>query len=114
MININVDEGYAFDFLSILQVKHETIDSKELEERFTECKNYISKQIGSTLFSEIINSKEYKNCYLANLKTFEAVEKSRYGEISAKEVDTCNMIRYEAKVKLQKCFFDSSLNEYKT
>ena len=75
MININVDEGYAFDFLSILQVKHETIDSKELEERFTECKNYISKQIGSTLFSEIINSKEYKNCYLANLRHSKRLKK---------------------------------------
>ena len=41
---------------------------------------------------------------VAELETFDAVERARYGEISAKEVDDCNMLRYNAKINLQKAF----------
>ena len=51
----------------------------------------------------------------ANNKTFDAVEKARYGgDITAKEVDDCNMERYHAKVALQKEFFNGEIVERKT
>ena len=49
-----------------------------------------------------------------NQKTFDAVEKARYGEISAKEVDSANMERYYAKVNLQNKFFSNKVTEQKT
>ena len=48
-----------------------------------------------------------------NKKTFNAVEKARYGDISAKEVDNCNMERYNAKKDFQNTFF-GDLVESKT
>jgi len=50
-----------------------------------------------------------------NLTTFEAVEKARYGEISAKEVDDLNMKRYHCKITLQNKFFPSTkVTEFKS
>ena len=48
------------------------------------------------------------------METFDAVEKARYGSISAKEVDELNMKRYYSKVALQKKFFSSEILEQKT
>jgi hypothetical protein len=50
----------------------------------------------------------------ANQITFDAVEKARYGEITAKEVDQANMLRYQKKCELQKKFFNSNMKEVKT
>jgi hypothetical protein len=49
-----------------------------------------------------------------NQKTFDAVEKARYGEITAKEVDSVNMERYYAKVDLQNKYFLNKVTEQKT
>jgi len=49
-----------------------------------------------------------------NKKTFDAVELARYGNISAKEVDSANMERHYAKIALQKRFFLTNLTEQKT
>ena len=114
MINLNVDEGYAFDYLSILEVKFENINSPETFESFESCKTFLKSQISSGLFDLIYESKEYHECKVANQLTFDAVEKARYGNISAKEVDDCNMKRYNAKINLQKRFFKNGVSEHKT
>ena len=50
-----------------------------------------------------------------NQKTFTAVNKARYGKITAKEVDNCNLERYNAKQKLRNKFFPkSNKTEFKT
>ena len=56
---------------------------------------------------EILSSYEFKNLFNANYEIFDAVEKCRYGQISAKEVDDLNMKRYHCKVALQNKFFPS-------
>lgn len=112
MINLQVDECFAFDYLSILEIKNSF--SKNHKESYLNCCNNLKQQLGDK-FSIIINSKEYKNLLFANNKTFDAVEKARYGgDITAKEVDDCNMERYHAKVALQKEFFNGEIVERKT
>jgi hypothetical protein len=105
MINLLVDECYAFDYLSILQVKR-NIDENKNKKAWKDCFDYIKSQLGEEKFTEIIQSLEYNNLYKSNLLTFDAVAKARAGgDISAKEVDDCNMDRYHCKIKLQKAFF---------
>lgn len=112
MINICVDEGYAFDFLSILEIKKNR--SENAMTNWQNCFNYLKVQLSSDLFTLIINSQEYRNMVAVNQRTFDAVEKARYGEITAKEVDNANMDRYYAKVALQNKFFTNKVTEYKT
>jgi hypothetical protein len=109
MLNIKVDEGYAFDFLSILHVKHLKFNNSFSSKCYFDCLNFIEVQIGKELNNLILYSKEYLNLIDANLKTFEAVEKARYSSITAKEVDDLNMLRYKYKIELQKKFFPESI-----
>jgi hypothetical protein len=110
MINLKVDEAYAFDYLSILYIKKN--NSKECYNTWFDCYNSLSNQIPN--FFEIVNSIEYNNLLEANLITFDAVEKARYGDISAKEVDDANMLRYKRKIELQNKFFTSKVKEFKS
>ena len=112
MINICVDEGYAFDFLSILEIKKNR--SEQSMQSWHNCFNYLKAQLPNDSFILIINSQEYRDMIAINQKTFDAVEKARYGEISAKEVDSANMERYYAKVNLQNKFFSNKVTEQKT
>ena len=113
MINLLVDEAYAFDYLSILYLKKDISD--HCLNMWIQCNNNIKKQIDNNLWNEIINSSEYLGLIAINKDVFDAVEKARYGSISAKEVDDKNMQRYHQKIKLQNRFFtDSQLGESKT
>ncbi len=112
MINLCVDEAYAFDYLSILQIKNGR--SEQAKQAWQNCYNYLRAQMPNDLFDQIINSQEYENMLFVNRKTFDAVELARYGNITAKEVDNANMERHQAKVILQKRFFLTNLTEQKT
>jgi hypothetical protein len=108
MISIIVEEGYAYDYLAILLVKGN-------KQYYDTISKHIESQIGMELHEKITESKEFHNLFDANAKTFNAVEMARYGEISAKEVDNCNMTRYNCKVALQNKFFpDKKVVEIKT
>jgi hypothetical protein len=108
MISIIVDEGYAYDYLAILAVK----GNKPYHDTTYE---HIESQIGRELHKKITESREFHDLYDANVQTFNAVELARYWEISAKEVDSCNMTRYNCKVALQNKFFpDKKVVETKT
>jgi hypothetical protein len=118
MISLLVDSAYAFDYLAILQIKMQKYPKKELakfrqlSETYEECLNYIGSQIDN--LEEILESVEYKKLKEANIKTFNAVEEARFGNISAKEVDDCNLERFEAKNRLQSRFFPKErLKEFK-
>jgi hypothetical protein len=113
MINLKVDEAYAFDYLSILDIKKSL--NKDCHNAWQKCFDYIQEQIDENRMNEIIQSDEYKNMVDTNKLTFDAVEKARYGKgITAKEVDDINMVRHKRKLELQKKFFDNILTEYKT
>jgi hypothetical protein len=112
MINLYVDEGYAFDFLSILEIKKNK--STQSMKNWQNCFDYLKSQLPKNIFNLIINSQEYAHMIAINKKTFDAVEKARYGQITAKEVDNANMERYFAKINLQNKFFSNKTTEEKT
>jgi hypothetical protein len=111
MINIRTDEGYAFDYLAILEVKKNLLQQ---EDNWINCFNFLKSQFDENIWNIIINSKEYNQLVDVNTKTFHAVNQARYGDISAKEVDNCNMERYLAKQNFQLKFFPfAPTTEYK-
>jgi Fe-S oxidoreductase len=110
MINLLVDEAYAFDFLSIFYIKRNNSDLTL--KVWNECKNYIKDQIPNK-FDKIIKSKEYKDLLKANQKTFKAVDEAKVDKVKASYVDSCNYQRYLAKKALQTKFFSTSLKETK-
>lgn len=113
MINIPVDYGYAFDYIAILYIKMK--NNINLLQYIHICEEQIINQIGHELWSKILLSEEFDYLLKVNNNVFDAVEKARYGNISAKEVDSLNMKRFEAKLKLQKRFFpDTNITECKT
>lgn len=103
MITLKVDEGYAYDYLSILRVKL----NKGLipESTVAACGEHIKSQIGDYLHFSIINSAFYDELVLLNTKTFEAVDLAKTNSINASAVNDLNYERYLAKRKLQTKFF---------
>ena len=111
MINLLVDEAYAFDYLSILEVKKEK--SKTSNDTWNTCYMYLKNQFDSQKWLSIINSEEYKDMIKANQLTFIAVNKAKNNEVTAQYVDYCNYQRHVAKQNFQKKFFTSDLSELK-
>lgn len=113
MILLQVDEAYAFDYLSILELKKDLYPSNKKNDAFELCRNFLSKQLKN--FEQIYASNEYKNLYMINKKTFELVDLVRNNDssITAKQVDDANMERFYKKEILQKRFFASQLTEEK-
>jgi len=110
MITLKVDEAYAFDYLSILEIKKEK--TKDLS-KWQECIYHLESQFDLDFFQKMISSKEYQDMVKANKLTFEAVDKAKTNEVTAKEVDYCNFQRYTAKENFQRKFFGSDLSEKK-
>lgn len=114
MITIPVDEGYAYDYLAIAIIKSENLNDENCSFLSSKIDSHLLNELGNIHF-KILNSKEFEKLLEANKETFEAVEKARYGKISAKEVDDCNMNRYNCKIDLQKKFFSKNkINEIKS
>jgi hypothetical protein len=111
MINLLVDEAYAFDYLSILSIK-KNINS-DCYDNWVNCYSYIENQLGKNKMIEIINSTEYTALAQANQITFDAVEKAKNNLITAKEVNEANMLRYIKKVELQSKFPTNQIIEKK-
>ena len=122
MISILVDEGYAFDFLSIIHVKmHSCEDDKKriaLSKQFDMTINHLSLQLNSSndkkKMREMMSSDEYLELYDRNKEVFDLVDRAKEDEVSASNVDEANYFRYLAKVKFQAKFFgDETLQEIK-
>lgn len=111
MINILVDEAYAFDYLSILEIKkNKNINNYD---SWIKCYNYLRNQFDDDKWFLMISSDEYKNILNANDLTFDAVDKAKNDQVTAKYVDYCNYKRYIAKQNFQTKFFISNLSESK-
>ena len=111
MINLSVDEAYAFDYLSILFIKKGM--SESAYKTWNDCSIYLNNQIENQLFNEIINSDEYVRMIEANQKTFNMVDLAKEDKCSARDVDMCNYERYKAKINLQNKFFGNKVSEFK-
>jgi hypothetical protein len=111
MINLLVDEAYAFDYLSILSIK-KNINS-DCYDNWEDCYCYIENQLGKNKMIEIVNSTEYTALIQANQTTFDSVEKAKTNLITAKEVNEANMLRYTKKSELQSKYFTNEIIEKK-
>lgn len=109
MIKISVDEAYAFDYLSIIEIKARI--NKTINTQTT--KNDIIDSIGIDKYNEVIESLEYKDLKSANLVVFEAVDMAKKFQIPASYVDYCNYQRMICKRKLQDKHFNNELTEVK-
>jgi len=113
MIYLPVDESYAFDYLSILELKYKMdLENPQKKSNFNVCYDYLREQLGER-FIPIIESDEYKECLMANMMTFRAVDQAKTDKVSASYVDKCNFRRHTAKQALQKKFFHADLTETK-
>ena len=104
MINLLVDEAYAFDYLAILKVKNSNVYDKVF--------HHLSQQIQN--INVIIESDEFQQMIKVNRQVFDAVEQVKYGNITAEELNKVNLGRFLAKQQLQKKFFETMLTEFKT
>jgi hypothetical protein len=111
MINLRVDEAYAFDYLSILYIKRNY--SQAALDSWFYCGQYLEDQLESDLYKSIISSEEYNGMIEANQQTFNMVDLAKEDKCTAKDVDMCNFERYKAKIKLQEKFFNKSVSEVK-
>lgn len=114
MINLPVDEAYAFDYLTILQVKSEVNpQNPALRAAYDACLAALRAQLGDST-DTILHSPEYAALLASNRLTFDAVDRAHSGDsITAKEVDDCNMQRFSCKMALQRRFFSGDLVEAK-
>jgi hypothetical protein len=110
MISILLDEGYAFDYLSILEIKSNKNGDKMA---YNHCKENIISQIGLYEFLEIESSPEYKELLEANFHTFNLVDAVKSDTCLGAEVDRSNYQRFLKKQALQKKFFGSIGHEIK-
>lgn len=113
-VNLYVDLAYAFDFLSILQVKADQLQDDISLNNFNYQKDYIEKQVKPPLFKKIIDSKEYENLYSINKNLWDSINLIKTKKITAKYIDDLNYQRWIIKNKLQKRFFKTKTSEQKT
>ena len=111
MIKIRVDEAYAFDYYSILELKFKnTFITQEILDI---TKKDLINGLEENLVEKILNSNEYKNLLESNQITFDAVDKAKEDLVTASYVDKCNYKRMLSKKSLQSRFFTNNLIEMK-
>lgn len=116
MLKISLDEGFAFDILSIAQIKiikSSVQDKEKLISNYQNLSKEIISQIGFDLYGEIVASKEYQDLRDANEKTFNLIDQVKNDNGLAKLVDDSNYNRYQKKVALQNKFFNNEIKEVK-
>lgn len=116
MINLPISAGYAFDHLSINEVKLSKSNSDNCAALQKICNFYannLAEQIGDRTFKEIINSSEYLALKETNKILFETIENCKNYEVSARTVDLLNHKRWQLKSQLQKKFFGDGIGEIK-
>ena len=116
MLKISLDEGFAFDILSITQVKiikSSKQDKEKLVSNYQNLSKEIISQVGFDLYEQIVASEEYQNLRDANENTFDLVDQVKKDNGLAKLVDDSNYNRYQKKVALQNKFFNNILEEEK-
>lgn len=113
MISITVDEGYAFDLLSILKIKSDFYPDKNLD-IYNSLFDLIKSQIGTEKFNTIIESNFYLELLIENQNMWDTISQINNGvKIDGIKINTMNFTRHEKKRNLQKYFFDSELTENK-
>lgn len=117
LINIPVDVGYAFDMLSIAEVKKDVNKNKELEVKLAEnvdrLKMAISSGIGGGLFNSIYKSQTYMSLYIVNVELFDKIDMAKHVNVPSEEIDALNYSRYLHKKKIHEEFLNDDVSEVK-
>jgi hypothetical protein len=118
MIDIPVDESYAYDVLSIAAVKvAKKSDDRVNLDNHHRLEKRIGEQVGWPLHIDIVASPEYAELYQTNLALFNHIDamKTRQEQLGdGQAVDRFNYLRYTLKKQLQTKFFpDRPLTEKK-
>lgn len=121
MINIPVDEAYAFDMLSTLDIKFSKVADEDFDVatklmlRRANLYEEICRGVGRIKTEEICESTEYKELYEVNSLIFDKVDEIKSNpSMLAKDIDDLNFLRFEKKESLQNKFFKvGSLSEEK-
>lgn len=117
MIELKVDSSYAFDYLSILEVKRQNLiigaEQQEL------CKKTIEQQLGFELTKKILSSKQFKQLVAVNQNIFDLLDQYNNQEDCDKssvlaQSHVANQQRHEIKKQMQKKFFACDLTEKKS
>ncbi len=111
MLNLKVDECYAFDYMAILFIKRNK--SPHAFKVWEDCYKNLKQQFSDERFNELINSKEYNDMINANQKTFNMVDRAKNNSCTAMDVDKCNYGRHRAKEIFQEKFFGTPMTEIK-
>jgi len=113
-LNLPVDLGFFFDFMSIQEVKLDTHKTAQNATNWRETHVAAVKQLGDDRVEEICNSDEYAALYDINRRVFDAVDAAKTDSVKASEVDDLNYSRFVAKGVLQAKFFpDTEVSEQK-
>ncbi len=111
---LSVSWGYAWDYLSILEVKNNKTQITQAINNYIACYSEIEAQIGTKRMVEAKASEEYAYLYTVNRELFELVDAVKKNPCLGKELDDKVYERYKAKMALQNKFFpDSKLSEIK-
>lgn len=102
---IPCDWGYAFDYLSIFDVKNKKNPSDQTARNYEGTVLSLCDQLGFEKYFEIRNSDEYDNLFNVNLKLFDLVDAVKNDTCLGKELDDQVYERYLAKKSLQEKFF---------
>lgn len=111
MLKGEFDMGFAFDLISIKQVKYDIAQTDASKEEFEFHSDQIRRQLKNYL--AIINSKFYKDLYEANKAVYHAVDLAKKNQVTAFYVDYLNWTRWILKQKLQEHFDGEPLSEIK-
>lgn len=102
---IPVSPAYAYDFLSILQVKFDLTKDLKVSLNYLEVYDHIMKEVGPKLHMEIINSREYFELVTVNTHLYNLVDAAKKDLVKASDVDKLVYERFLAKMALQNKFF---------
>ena len=116
MIDISVDESYAFDMLSILLVKFNKTNGESELANYSNMAQKIKGQVGEERYRTVLQSIEFESLWEENQKIFDLVDRVKKeckGDDLAYRVDSSNFARYVIKKDLQRKFFNSEVKETK-
>ena len=113
MIKVSVDEGSAFDILTILLIKTKKSADMQHTKNYLNFVADIKDEIGLHKLYEVMNSQEFEDLQKANEEVFIGVDLAKEDRILASILDSLNYKRYLCKQKIQTKFFNGELNEVK-
>lgn len=111
MVKISVDLGYAYDFLSILEVKFLQSEQEAAIKYFNFTFNELEQAVGVEKHLKIYRSDEYDALFKINHKIFDLVDLAKTNSCTAKEVDDANYERFKIK-KLILAKFPEEINQF--